>query len=105
MGFSKDIDATVSEGETKQINITPLNKFGTPFSPEKLLLTVQTSETKITRTKSDFEKNGDTFTTQIDFDKPGRAYITIEIEDENGNVEKITPNADNSTVAVVPEQR
>jgi len=105
MAFSKDVDATISKGETKQIKITPLNKFGTPFSPKKLLLTVELGDTTITKTKSDFEKDGDAFKTQINFNKSGRAYITIKVEDENGNVEKITPNADNSTVAVVSEQR
>jgi len=100
MPFTTDLDGTVTEGETKELSVSPRLDNGTFFVPESVTVTVTFSDgTATTKALDDFKREQEALVTAIDFDVAGRAEIEIEVEDEKGNVEQIT-GSDGATVFV-----
>jgi len=100
MPFSTDIDGTVTEGETKELAVSPEREDGTFFVPDSLTATVTFSDgTTTSKSLADFQREGDALVAPVDFSVAGRAEIEIEVEDEKGNVERIA-GSDGATVFV-----
>jgi len=100
MPFSTDIDGTVTQGETKELAVSPEREDGTFFVPDSLTATIRFSDgTTTSKSLADFQREGDALVAPVDFIASGRAEIEIEVQDEKGNVEQIT-GSDGATVFV-----